>query len=179
MRITEIAQNAKLAAIKLNSLSTEAKNNALANIAEALRSNAEKIIEANQKDLAEAEKSNLAKPLLKRLKFDEAKIESVCAGIESLIKIAEPVGQTLSAIELAKGLELYKVSCPIGVIGVVFESRPDALVQISTLCLKSSNAVLLKGGSEAANTNAVLADVIVEAGVAAEQRRCGRYAGAG
>jgi glutamate-5-semialdehyde dehydrogenase len=101
--------------------------------------------------------------LLKRLKFDEGKIADVCAGIESLIKLDDPVGKTLSATELDEGLNLYKVSCPIGVIGVVFESRPDALVQISTLCLKSGNAVLLKGGSEAANTNKILAKVIAEA----------------
>ncbi len=87
----------------------------------------------------------------------------MCAGIDSLIKLDDPVGKTLAATELDKGLELYKVSCPIGVVGVIFESRPDALVQISTLCLKSGNAVLLKGGSEAANTNRILADVIAEA----------------
>jgi glutamate-5-semialdehyde dehydrogenase len=102
--------------------------------------------------------------LLKRLKFDENKIADVCAGIESLIKLEDPVGKTISGTELDKGLELYKVSCPIGVIGVVFESRPDALVQISTLCLKSGNAVLLKGGSEAQQTNRILAEVISQAG---------------
>ena len=74
-----------------------------------------------------------------------------------------PSAKHLSATELDEGLNLYKVSCPIGVIGVVFESRPDALVQISTLCLKSGNAVLLKGGTEAANTNKILAKVIADA----------------
>ncbi|MCK5173613.1 MAG: glutamate-5-semialdehyde dehydrogenase, partial [Planctomycetes bacterium] len=104
---------------------------------------------------------------LKRLKFDTAKIEDVCAGLESLIKLDDPVGQTLSATELDKHLELYKVSCPIGVIGVIFESRPDALVQISALCLKSGNAVLLKGGSEAVETNRALARIITDASVKA------------
>jgi glutamate-5-semialdehyde dehydrogenase len=113
--------------------------------------------------LDKARRDNLAAPLLKRLKFDERKIAETVAGIESLIKLDDPVGKTLSATELDEGLELYKVSCPIGVIGVIFESRPDALVQISTLCLKSGNAVLLKGGSEAADTNAVLAEVISKA----------------
>ena len=80
--------------------------------------------------------------------------------MESLGSLADPVGVTLSAIEMDQGLELYKVSCPIGVIGVIFESRPDALVQISSLCLKSGNAVLLKGGSEAAETNRILAEII-------------------
>jgi glutamate-5-semialdehyde dehydrogenase len=163
MSIPQIAKKAKSASILLSAVKTDVKNAALAQIAEALKSKSVEIIAANQKDLRLAEKSKLASPLLKRLKFDEGKIADVCAGIESLIKLDDPVGQTLTATQLDEGLNLYKVSCPIGVIGVVFESRPDALVQISTLCLKSGNAVLLKGGSEAANTNKILAKVIAEA----------------
>jgi glutamate-5-semialdehyde dehydrogenase len=163
MSISQIAKKAKAAAILLSAVKTDVKNAALARIAEALKSRSAEIIAANQKDLRIAEKNKLAHPLLKRLKFDEGKIADVCAGIESLIKLDDPVGKTLAATELDEGLNLYKVSCPIGVIGVVFESRPDALVQISTLCLKSGNAVLLKGGSEAANTNKILAKVIAEA----------------
>jgi glutamate-5-semialdehyde dehydrogenase len=163
MGIAQKAKKAKSAAILLGAAKTDIKNAALAQIAEALKNKSAEIIAANQKDLKIAEKGKLASPLLKRLKFDEGKIADVCAGIESLIKLDDPVGKTLSATELDEGLNLYKVSCPIGVIGVVFESRPDALVQISTLCLKSGNAVLLKGGSEAANTNKILAKVIAEA----------------
>ena len=163
MSIAEKAKRAKSASILLSAVKTETKNTALAKIAEALKSRSAEIIAANQKDLRIAEKNKLAAPLLKRLKFDEGKIADVCAGIESLIKLDDPVGQTITATQLDEGLNLYKVSCPIGVIGVVFESRPDALVQISTLCLKSGNAVLLKGGSEAANTNKILAKVIAEA----------------
>ncbi len=163
MNIQEIAAKAKQASILLTGTSSEVKNAALSAIAKALKDNSAKIIAANKKDLANAEKDNLAAPLLKRLKFDESKINGVCDGIESLIKIDDPVGKTTSALELNEGLELYKVSCPIGVIGVIFESRPDALVQISTLCLKSGNAALLKGGSEAANTNKTLAEVIAAA----------------
>jgi glutamate-5-semialdehyde dehydrogenase len=163
MGIAEKAKKAKSASILLGAAKTALKNAALAQIADALKSRSEELIAANQKDLRIAEKNKLASPLLKRLKFDEGKIADVCAGIETLIKLDDPVGKTLSATELDEGLNLYKVSCPIGVIGVVFESRPDALVQISTLCLKSGNAVLLKGGSEAANTNKILAKVIAEA----------------
>jgi glutamate-5-semialdehyde dehydrogenase len=164
MGIAETAKQAKKASIQLGAVKTDAKNNALAEIAKALKRNTDKIVSSNKKDLAAAEKSKLAAPLLKRLKFDENKIADVVTGIESLIKLDDPVGKTLSATELDKGLELYKVSCPIGVIGVIFESRPDALVQISTLCLKSGNAVLLKGGSEAQHTNKILADTIRETG---------------
>ena len=168
MSIAEIAASAKSASISLAAVPADMKNNALAEIAKALKARIAEIVSANEKDLADAQKNNVAPPLLKRLKFDQAKIAEVCAGIESLIKLDEPVGKTITATELDNGLELYKVSCPIGVIGVIFESRPDALVQISTLCLKSGNAVLLKGGSEAANTNRVLAEVIAQAGVKAE-----------
>jgi glutamate-5-semialdehyde dehydrogenase len=163
MGIADKAKKAKSASILLGAAKTEAKNAALAQIADALKNHQAEIIAANQKDLRLAEKNKLASPLLKRLKFDEGKIADVCAGIETLIKLDDPVGKTLSATELDTGLNLYKVSCPIGVIGVVFESRPDALVQISTLCLKSGNAVLLKGGSEATNTNKILTKVISDA----------------
>ncbi len=163
MSIAELAQAAKTASIQLAAVDTETKNNALAEIAKALTANSAQIIAENEKDLVQAEADNLASPLLKRLKFDQGKIEGVIEGIESLIKLDDPVGQTQSAVELDEDLELYKVSCPIGVIGVIFESRPDALVQISTLCLKSGNGVLLKGGSEAVNTNRILVETIAKA----------------
>ncbi|MCP4263726.1 MAG: glutamate-5-semialdehyde dehydrogenase [Planctomycetes bacterium] len=163
MNISEIARTAKSASIHLAATQTHIKNDALAEIAHALKLHSDEVVSANKEDLVKAEKDNLAGPLLKRLKFDESKINGVCAGIESLIKLDDPVGKILSSTELDKGLELYKTSCPIGVIGVIFESRPDALVQISTLCLKSGNAVLLKGGSEAVKTNRILAEIISEA----------------
>ncbi len=163
MNISEIASVARSASIQLAVAKTDIKNNALAEIAKALNQHCAEIVSANKEDLVTAEKNNLAGPLLKRLKFDEDKIAQTIAGIDSLIKLDDPVGKTVTATELDKGLELYKVSCPIGVIGVVFESRPDALVQISTLCLKSGNAVLLKGGSEAVKTNRILAETISEA----------------
>lgn len=163
MNISELAKQAKTASIALAAVKTEVKNTALKAIADSLKKNTSQIVSANRQDLQKAEADKLAAPLLKRLKFDDNKIADCIAGIESLIKLDDPIGKTLSATELDKGLELYKVSCPIGLIGVVFESRPDALVQISTLCLKSGNAVLLKGGSEAANTNKILADLISQA----------------
>lgn len=163
MTIIEKAEQAKQVAPFLAELKSEVKNKALVAIAKNLKKNRAKIIEANTLDLEKAVAENLEAPLLKRLKFDDAKIDAVCAGIESLINLPDPVNRTLSVTELDKNLELTKLSCPIGVIGIIFESRPDALVQISTLCLKSGNAVLLKGGSEASSTNSILAECIVEA----------------
>jgi len=165
MDIKQTAIQAQEAAIQLAAVKSEVKNKALAEIARALELHKTDIVSANGADMQRSERENLAAPLLKRLRFDEAKIKEACEGLRSLIGLADPVGVTLSAMELDEGLELYKVSCPIGVIGVIFESRPDALVQISSLCLKSGNAVLLKGGSEAAETNRILTDIINRASV--------------
>jgi glutamate-5-semialdehyde dehydrogenase len=167
MTIKELAQAAKKASITLAAVDSKTKNNALEAIAVALDKHRADIETANKIDLKACENTNLAAPLLKRLKFDDKKIDETIEGIRSLISLPDPVGETLVSTELDKDLELYKVSCPIGVIGVIFESRPDALVQISTLCLKSGNATLLKGGSEAANTNRIIAQIINEASVKA------------
>jgi len=163
MGIHEAVNAAQAAAIPLAAIEATCRNRALAAIAEALKTNVKAIAKANEEDLLKAEEAKLADPLRKRLRFDAARIAQVCDGIESLIQLADPIGKTLQATELDSDLELYQVTCPIGVIGVIFESRPDALVQISTLCLKSGNAVLLKGGSEAAQTNKILAQVIAQA----------------
>jgi glutamate-5-semialdehyde dehydrogenase len=168
MDIKEKSILAKKASNLMAALTGEAKNKALHNIAGALKKYMSDLIAANRTDLERGEKQNLSAPLLKRLKFDESKIEEACSGLNSLIGMNDPVGVTLHAVELDEGLELYKVSCPIGVIGVIFESRPDALVQISALCLKSGNAVLLKGGSEASETNRLLAQIITKASSEAE-----------
>ncbi|MCR5490106.1 MAG: glutamate-5-semialdehyde dehydrogenase [Saccharofermentans sp.] len=165
--LTEKAAKAREASYSMAVLTREQKDNALKAIADALNSEKDRIIAANAEDLANAEAADLEKPLIKRLKFADAKIADVTDGILSLMTLEDPVGKQTLHTTLDDGLELYRVTCPIGVIGVIFESRPDALVQIATLCLKSGNAVFLKGGSEAANTNKVLSEVIYEAGVKA------------
>jgi len=163
MNINELARRAKEASIKLAGAGTELKNNALIRIAESLKQRQEDIVIANKEDLLRSEKENIPAPLLKRLRFDEMKIADVIDGIYSLVNLDDPVGRTLLSTELDEGLELFKVTCPIGVIGMIFESRPDALIQISTLCLKSGNSVLLKGGSEARETNRILTDIVIRA----------------
>jgi len=163
MDIKQTAKRAKAATIPLGALSGPVKDRALSDIGKALVSRKAEVLSANREDLQRAVESGLPAPLIKRLKFDGEKIEAACKGLKSLAALPDPVGITLSATELDDGLELYRVSSPIGVIGVIFESRPDALVQIASLCLKSGNAVLLKGGSEAERTNRILAEVIREA----------------
>ncbi|HEX2944730.1 MAG TPA: glutamate-5-semialdehyde dehydrogenase [Clostridia bacterium] len=163
MDITNTCGKVKSASIKLAAATGEAKDKALLKIADYLNEHRDEIFKANKEDLRRSEAENLPAPLLKRLKFDEAKLSDVIAGIHSLVSLENPVGRTLLSTELDKDLELYRVTCPIGVIGIIFESRPDALVQISTLCLKSGNGVLLKGGSEARETNRILSDLIISA----------------
>ena len=172
MDIHTMTQAAHAASIDMAAVNSKTKNRALTDIARALEQNSERILAANRSDVNRAEQEQLAAPLLKRLHFGDDKIREACKGLYNLVDLADPIGVTRRAMELDKGLELFQVTCPIGVIGVIFESRPDALVQISSLCLKSGNAVLLKGGSEAAQTNRILADIIKEAGV-----RCGMPAG--
>lgn len=167
MNAKELADQARIASRQMAALDSATKLRALANVAAALYANQDAIIEANLRDMTRSEAEGLAAPLLKRLKFDGGKLADVTAGIESLSNLPEPVGRTQLMTRLDDGLDLYRVSCPIGVIGVIFESRPDALVQIACLCLKSGNAVLLKGGSEARETNRILSDVVGGAAVAA------------
>lgn len=167
MAVANYAKQAKQAFFKMASLDSEIKNKALSNMVKNLKSHSMKIIEENKKDMERSRQQGIATPLIKRLKFDEEKIKEVCRGLEDLISFDDPVGHTIEAKELDESFELYKVACPIGVIGVIFESRPDALVQISSLCLKSGNSVLLKGGSEALLTNRILADIILESSLEA------------
>ncbi len=165
--VSDSAMAARSASYLTAVTSTELKNRALEAIAAALQNNSDAIEAENSKDLADAETSGLAMPLRKRLLFDAGKIATAVDGIKSLISLPDPVGRILLSTEMDEGLDLYRVTCPIGVIGIIFESRPDALVQIASLCLKTGNAVLLKGGSEAAHTNRILTDIIVKASVEA------------
>lgn len=144
-------------------LSPETRNKALEAAAKALLENKEEIFRANREDIENAEKSGLGQAVMKRLKFDEHKLEDVIKGIQDLIRLPDPLSQVQLARELDQGLELYRVTCPIGVIGIIFEARPDALVQISSLCIKSGNCAVLKGGKETARTNKILFTVIHEA----------------
>lgn len=165
--IKTIAKNAKNASIALSSLSCEIKNEALKNVADALKKNTNSVIEANERDLASAkiavEEGKLSKSVFNRLKADENKINAMIDGIYDVMKLDDPVNKVEFTRELADGLVLKKVTCPIGVIGVIFEARPDVLAQISALAIKSGNAVLLKGGKETINTNSVIYKIIVEA----------------
>jgi len=163
MPLREKARRARDAAYQLAALDTDSKNRYLDAVARALEAAEAEITAANERDLARAGVEGVAAPLVKRLAFGSKKLEQVVRGLSDIARLPDPVGRTLSARELDEGLELYQKSYPLGVIGMIFESRPDALVQMAGLCLKSGNAVLLKGGREALETNRVLARTISEA----------------
>ena len=167
MNIREEARKMKLVAPVLAASSNEMRNCALRAIAEALAANKDKIFAANAEDCRAAEEGGIAPAVMKRLAFNEAKLADVCKGIDQLISLPDPIGKFLLKRELDAGLVLERVSVPIGVIGVIFEARPDALVQISTLCLKSGNCAILKGGKETVRTNRVLFSIIRDAAVSA------------
>ena len=167
MNIREEARKMKLVAPVLAASSNEMRNGALRAIAEALTARKDEIFAANAQDCQAAAENGIAQAVMKRLVFNDAKLNDVCKGIDQLITLPDPIGKTLLKRELDAGLVLERVSVPIGVIGVIFEARPDALVQISTLCLKSGNCAILKGGKETAKTNRVLFTIIHEAAVAA------------
>jgi glutamate-5-semialdehyde dehydrogenase len=163
----EQVTQANRAALRLANVDEARRNAALADIADAIRENSEAILAANEKDVAEAEamlaEGEYTQALVDRLKLDEGKLESIAGMVESVAEQSDPLGKTLAARELDEDLELYKLSVPIGVVGTIFESRPDALVQIAALALKSGNSVILKGGSEASESNRVLYETILEA----------------
>lgn len=167
MDITDSIKQTKRDSFILASMPEKIRNNALSAIARNLEANKAAIFEANKLDLKTAEDTSLAAPIISRLKFDQHKLDGVIAGINDLIALPDPLFRELLKRELDEDLVLTKTTCPIGVIGVIFESRPDALVQIASLCLKSGNCSILKGGSEAKNTNKVLFDTIYEAAVEA------------
>lgn len=172
MGIKEETIKMKAAAPYLAASSVEQRNKALLMVAENLRANAAKIFEENKRDLAAAEEDHIAQAVKKRLKFDEGKLRDVIKGIEQLVALPDPLGKVTLKRQLDEGLVLNRVSCPIGVIGVIFEARPDALVQISSLCIKSGNCAILKGGRETTYTNRILFqiihDSIIDAGLPAD-----------
>lgn len=163
MNVSEIAKNANASALVMAHLSTDLKNQALRAMAGALESNCDAILEANKKDLEFAKNEGIAQALIARLALNEEKVCGMAKGIRSVVELEDPVGKVKSVMEMDQDLVVEQVTCPIGVIGAIFESRPDAVPQISSLCLKSGNAVILKGGTEAQNSNKVIVRLLVEA----------------
>ena len=168
--MTELERNvdeAQTAALELAKLPGEERNAALRDVADAIQAREDEILAANDEDVADAEElleaGEYSQALVDRLELSASKIEDIAEMVRSVAEQDDPLGKTLAARRLDDDLELYKVAVPIGVVGTVFESRPDALVQIAALALKSGNAVILKGGSEALHSNRILFEIVEEA----------------
>ncbi len=164
MDFIKIAQAAKEAALKAVDMSTETKNSALIAVADELEKNKQQIFEANALDLKQAEElvksGEISNATFNRLKLNENKMRDMLQGIRDIAKLEDPINKKLLVRELDKDLTLYKISCPIGVLGIIFEARPDVIAQISSLAIKSSNAVILKGGKESKHTNETILGII-------------------
>jgi glutamate-5-semialdehyde dehydrogenase len=163
LSLIEIAQQTRGAAMKLAVLSTDERNSALEAVAKALEVATPDIIAANETDLQAAEFNHLAPALYARLKLGESKLQAAIAGVRDVAKLPDPIGAIQIHRELDEGLILKRVTCPLGVLGIIFEARPEALIQITSLAIKSGNGVILKGGKEAINSCQVLTQVITQA----------------
>jgi glutamate-5-semialdehyde dehydrogenase len=167
VNVEDLAKAAKSASRKLMTLSSEQKSAALESVAKALEQHASEILAANAEDVREADalvkSGDLSQALLKRLHLDAAKLAEMVRGVRAVAQLPDPSGQILERRLLDTGLELHKVSCPLGVLAVIFEARPDAVTQISALSVKSGNAVILKGGREVERTTEVLVSTMRDA----------------
>ncbi|HEY9637838.1 MAG TPA: glutamate-5-semialdehyde dehydrogenase [Coleofasciculaceae cyanobacterium] len=161
--LREIAKTTRQAAGQLAVLPSEAKNQAIEAIAQALEAATPEILAANAADCQAAEVDGIPKPLYNRLKLDETKLKAAIDGVRDVGKLSDPVGTVQIHRELDEGLILKRITCPVGVLGIIFEARPDALIQITTLAIKSGNGVILKGGKEAIRSCEILTKVIHQA----------------
>ena len=158
--VSDKAKAAKSGMRTLSLVSSEVRNNALQAMASAIRDNRESILTANKIDMKNGLADRLADPLMKRLELDDKKIEIMADNLVQVAALPEPIGQIDSMWERPNGLRIGTVRVPIGVIGVIYESRPNVTVEVAALCIKSGNGVLLRGGSEAISSNTVIAEIL-------------------
>lgn len=167
IELLNTAKQAKESSYILSSLNEELKNKALEAVASEIEKNKDFILEANKKDLEAAkimlDEGKYSKALYDRLKLSEEKLNTIIEGLRDVIKLEDPINKKLWGMELDNDFELYRISCPIGVIGVIFEARPEVVPQIASLAIKSANCVILKGGNEASNSNQALYEIINKA----------------
>ena len=161
--ITEICKKAKAASVEMAKLSAEAKNTALCRMANALEANAEKILAANKADVEAAKAKGLKAALLDRLALDQRKIQTMAKGLREVSALADPIGTIISTWTRPNGLIISQVRVPLGVVGVIYESRPDVTSDAAGICIKSGNAVILRGGSDALNSNVAIGEVLRDA----------------
>ena len=156
-------KRAKAAARLLKNMPTCTKNQALEKIADALIARSDEILEANKKDMAHAKEVNMTKAMQDRLLFTHERIVGVSDGVKKVATLPDPIGEVMESWTRPNGLEISKVRVPIGVFGIIYEARPNVTVDIASLCLKSGNACVLRGGKEAIHTNKKLVEIMKDA----------------
>jgi glutamate-5-semialdehyde dehydrogenase len=161
--VADICRAAKTAARRLAQLDSATKDRALVAIAEALEARTPEIVEANARDLEAGREAGLSAALMDRLALDEGRVAAMADGVRAIVALPDPVGEMLDGFRLPNGLDVRKTRVPLGVVAVVYEARPNVTIDAAALCLKSGNAVVLRGSSSAAHSNAVLASVAAEA----------------
>ncbi|MBQ6894662.1 MAG: gamma-glutamyl-phosphate reductase, partial [Clostridia bacterium] len=163
MDIRELAMRAKNASRSLVSIGTKKKNEALGAICISLVENADYILKENEKDLIKAKEKGVSDAMADRLRLNQERIEAMADGVKKIIALDDPIGETIGAKTLPNGLKVSKVTVPMGLIGVIYESRPNVTLDTAALCLKASSAVILRGGSDAYNSNKAIATVMKDA----------------
>lgn len=161
--IEDLGKNAKSAAPFLANLGSAEKNKALAKISELLRANKQELIAENKIDIENARKNGMSEAMIDRLEINEKRIEAMAEGVDKVIALDDPIGEVIGGGELANGLRIVKKRVPIGVIGIIFESRPNVTVDAAALCFKAGSAVILRGGSDAINSNKALVNLMRKA----------------
>src|SRR5208283_3937795 len=161
--ITEMCKKAKAASVEMARLTAEAKNTALWRMANALEANTEKILAANLTDVDAAMHSGLKAALIDRLALDQRKIQAMAKGLREVSALPDPIGTILNTWTRPNGLIISQVRVPLGVIGIIYESRPDVTSDAAGICIKSGNAVILRGGSDALNSNVTIGEVLRDA----------------
>src|SRR3982751_6426373 len=161
--VTELARAAKAAARRLAQVDSATKNRALLAIADALEARTPEILEANARDLEAGREAGLSTALMDRLALDAGRVRGIADGARAVAALPDPVGEVIDGGRLANGLDVRRIRVPLGVVAVVYEARPNVTIDAAVLCLKSGNAVVLRGSSSAAHSNAVLAGVAAEA----------------
>ncbi len=164
--IRKIGEQARQASLKLMSMGSQQKNAILCSMADAIENSRSAIKEANQIDLKNGESSNLATSMMDRLELTDARIDSMVGGIREIVDLPDPIGVELSKVTRPNGLKIQKVSVPIGVIGFIYESRPNVTADSTSLCFKASNAIILRGGKEAFESNQVITKALIDGGMA-------------
>lgn len=160
MNLECLGQNAVVAKYVLQALTTEVKNKALGNVAEALKQNKEKILNANAMDIQNAEENGMHPGLVDRLRLTNDRIDAMAEGLLQIVELPDPIGECLESFERPNGLHIEKRRVPLGVIGIIYESRPNVTADAFGLCFKTGNAVILKGGSDAIHSNIAITEVI-------------------